>query len=814
MALKEPVATELPAAPSTSVHAEARRQKTALLYRNAGAAFVVNIVNGALLAYVSSTAQSQFTAVFIWWCATTAIATERYVLARKFHATVVDANASALWRVRYIAATTLAAIAWGSCTVLFMWDAPDGVRLFIGLVLAGMVAGAVPLLAAVPVAFNIFASMLIAPMAVTIFLQASSPLHWAFGSMAVVFLAAMVSSARYLHETIDSAIQLGLEKSQIVDNLVSLSGATAAALTERNQALATLQVSEERLRLAFQTVRQAWFDYDLLTGKVSTGPEFLRMLEEQDAKPFANELPSWLDLVHVDDRATVSECVRNCITHGGPVTVEYRRQTNSGHWIWLRTVGKVIQRDASGQATRIIGIHTDITEQKLTQNKIQELAYFDQLTGLPNRTLLQDRLRHAIAASSRSAKCGALILIDLDNFKDLNDAYGYNVGDLLLKQVAQRVRDSVRDGDTVARIGSDEFVVILENINEGIQDAVAETEAMGGKIIHALRQKYPLEIGDHTCTASLGVTIFVDQSTSVDDLLKRADIAMHQSKSAGRNTLRFFDPGMQAIVEKRSQLEQDLRAAVSGEQFVLHYQPQFGRDGRLVGAEVLVRWQHPTHGLVSPAQFIPFSEENGLIEPIGQWVLHNACRQLAIWNQRPQTRALVVAVNVSAVQFRNRDFVNQVVEALQSTGADPRYLKLELTESLLVTDVDVIIEKMIALRNFGVSFALDDFGTGYSSLSYLSRLPLDQLKIDRSFVDRIESSTESAAICAAIINLAHTLKLKVVAEGVETEAQHYFLNTVHRCDQFQGYLFSHPLPVGEFEVFHRVHTNKRLENVA
>ena len=574
----------------------------------------------------------------------------------------------------------------------------------------------------------------------------------------------------------------------------------AQDITDEKLAEFTIRESEERLRLAFQTVRQAWFDIDLTSGKITASPEFSHMLGYQSDEMYRNCMANWPDLVHPDDRDSTSQSVRNCIENGGPSTVEYRRKTMTGDWIWLRSVGKIIQRDGSGSALRMIGIHTDITEQKRAESLIQELAYFDQLTGLPNRTLMMDRLKHAIATSSRSAKTGALILIDLDNFKGLNEVQGYIMGDLLLRLVGQRIKHCIREGDTVSRFGSDEFVVILENLSERIQDAVSEAEAIGGKIINALGQQHLLEIGDHTCTASLGVTIFSDQSSSVDELIKRAHIAMHQSKDAGRNTLRFFDPAMQAIVIQRNQLEQELRAAVASQQFVLFYQAQLGRNDNLVGAEALVRWQHPKMGLISPDKFIPFAEEFGLIEPLGQWVMHTACRQLATWAQQAATKELVIAVNVSAVQFRNGEFVNHVVAALQSTGANPRCLKLELTESLLVTDIELIIEKMIALRNLGVHCALDDFGTGYSSFSYLSRLPLDQLKIDKSFVEHIATRSEAAAICAAIISLAHTLNLEVVAEGVETEAQHYFLNTVHKCDLFQGYFFSRPLPLAEFEV--------------
>jgi diguanylate cyclase (GGDEF)-like protein len=428
------------------------------------------------------------------------------------------------------------------------------------------------------------------------------------------------------------------------------------------------------------------------------------------------------------------------------------------------------------------------------------LAFFDQLTGLPNRTLLMDRLRQAMTASSRSNRYGAVLFIDLDKFKTLNDTLGHDMGDLLLQQVAQRLTSCVRVGDTVARMGGDEFVVMLASLSVDERDAAIQAEAIGEKIIKTINQAFQLKDVTYHSTPSIGATLFNGSQTEIEVVLKQADLAMYRSKDAGRNTLRFFDPDMEVDVMKRAALERDLRLAVQEQQFLLHYQAQVDTTGRLTGVEVLVRWQHPRRGMVSPAEFIPFAEETGLILPLGHWVMETACKQLAIWAGQPELSHLKVAVNVSAYQFRRDDFVAQVLAILDSTGANPQRLKLELTESLLVDDVENIIGKMNALKAKGVSFSLDDFGTGFSSLSYLKRLPLDQLKIDQSFVRDILTDPNDAAIARTIVALAESLDLQVIAEGVETEEQRDFLAN-SGCHAYQGYLFSRPLPLEEFEAF-------------
>jgi diguanylate cyclase (GGDEF)-like protein/PAS domain S-box-containing protein len=475
------------------------------------------------------------------------------------------------------------------------------------------------------------------------------------------------------------------------------------------------------------------------------------------------------------------------------------------------------ERDSAGTITSVLGIGRDITELNESRaelkranaqlekmnDMLQSQAARDPLTGLPNRRLMLDRLKHALASSMRSGREGALLFIDLDNFKTLNDTLGHGIGDLLLQQVAQRLESCVREGDTVARLGGDEFVVMLEDLSEKDHEAAAQTEVIGEKILATLNQPYQLDKHEYRNSPSIGATLFNDHQQSIEELLKQADIAMYQAKKAGRNALRFFDPQMQETVNARAALESELRTAIENHQFHLYYQIQVDsirEDGshRPLGAEALIRWAHPERGLILPAQFIPMAEETGLILPIGLWVLETACAQIKTWQQDALTRDLILAVNVSAKQFRQAGFVNQVQAAIQRHAINPMLLKLELTESSLQENIQDTIATMNALKAIGVKFSLDDFGTGYSSLQYLKQLPLDQLKIDQSFVRDLVSDSSDRAIVRTIIAMAHSLKLNVIAEGVETEEQRQLLRN-KGCIHYQGFLFSKPVPIEQFD---------------
>ncbi|HEY0665635.1 MAG TPA: EAL domain-containing protein [Gallionella sp.] len=454
--------------------------------------------------------------------------------------------------------------------------------------------------------------------------------------------------------------------------------------------------------------------------------------------------------------------------------------------------------DRNQQVTHYVAVSRDISRRKQSEAAIHQLAFYDPLTGLPNRRLLMDRLQQSIAVSMRENRYGAIMLLDLDHFKILNDTKGHEIGDLLLKEVAARLSSLVYEGDTVARLGGDEFVVILEALDSDSDKAAALAEQNAEKVREALLQPYLLKGRTHHTTPSIGITLFRGHQDSLEDLLKHADIAMYQAKSAGRNAIRFYDPETQSEIEARADLETGMRLSLEHRQFQLHYQLQVDSAGRPLGAEALLRWMHPQRGLVPPAQFIPLAEETGLIVPIGLWVLHTACMQLRSWQEDPLTRNLTLAVNVSAKQFHQPDFVSRVRRALHECGANPALLKLELTESMVLENIEDTIAKMHELKRLGVSFSMDDFGTGYSSLQYLKQLPLDQIKIDRSFVRDIASDPNDAAIVKTIIAMAEAMGLNVIAEGVESEAQHKFLS-IHGCRAYQGYLFGKPLSIEAFE---------------
>ena len=450
-------------------------------------------------------------------------------------------------------------------------------------------------------------------------------------------------------------------------------------------------------------------------------------------------------------------------------------------------------RQSDGTLTHYVSVQTDITAQKAAAEKIEKFTFYDTLTGLPNRRLLLDRLQHAMATFIRDKRQGAVLLIDLDNFKSVNDVLGHGEGDVMLKQVSERLSNCTREGDTIARLGGDEFVVLLELITEGALDATTQVQTVGEKILAALRPPYLLASGLHEGTASIGVALFGDASeTDPEGPLKRADHAMYQAKAAGRNTLRFFDPQLQALATAQAALDAGLREALEKKQFVLHYQPQVSlRTGQIVGLEALIRWQHADGHLVPPNDFIPAAERTKLIVPMGQWVIEEVCRQIRVWREAGLP-AIQVAVNVSAHQFLAGDLHTIVSRALADNHVAAHLLEIELTESVLMENPEEAVTMLQLIKTTGVSLSLDDFGTGYSSLAYLGRFPFDALKIDRAFVQGMVTDPTAATIAMTIIDLAHRMRLNVVAEGVETEAQLGLLRK-HGCDQIQGYLFSRPL---------------------
>lgn len=485
--------------------------------------------------------------------------------------------------------------------------------------------------------------------------------------------------------------------------------------------------------------------------------------------------------------------------------------SQTGHWqgeIWNRrkngeiypewlTISGVY--DGQGRVTHYVSTFSDLSSLKVAESEIHNLAFYDPLTALPNRRLFLNRLDKACASGKRTSQFGALIIIDIDHFKTLNDTLGHDVGDRLLVEVSERLRFCVRESDTAARLGGDEFVVMLEDLGADEEQAAIQAGAIAEKIRAELGNPYLLnDDNEYFRTASLGISLFRGHDKSLEVLLKQADIALYKAKDAGRNALRFFDNAMQTALDERARLETGLRRAIDRKELRLYVQPQVDQTRRLIGAETLLRWQPKGMPMIAPGDFIPLAEETGLIVPIGLWVLDEACALLARWSGNPLTSELALSVNISARQFRQPDFVDQVCAALQRHSASPRLLKLELTESCLLDSVDDVVSTMRRLLAMGIRFSLDDFGTGYASLAYLKRFPFEQLKVDRSFVSDIMSNPDDAAIVRAIVAMGNALRLNVLAEGVEQDDQQDYL-VRHGCYLFQGFLFGKPVPPDEFE---------------
>ena len=583
---------------------------------------------------------------------------------------------------------------------------------------------------------------------------------------------------------------------EITANLIKYKGqelncAIVRDITERIQAQMKSEVLLLRHEALMKSALEGIHIMDILGNVVEVNDTFCQMLGYSKEEMLQMNVSDW------DAQWTREELIARFeqLIHSNSALFETKH---------LRKNGSLIDVEISTTGSEINGrsylyaSSRDISERKRSEQEINQLAFYDPLTNLPNRRLFLDRLQQASATCKRSGRKGALLFIDLDHFKNLNDTLGHGTGDILLQQAAQRLDLCVRKGDTVARLGGDEFLVMLLDLSENTFEAAALAEEVGKKILDALKQPYQLDKNTHRCSASIGVTLFSSTLQTTDELMKQADIAMYQAKKAGRNALCFFDMQMQENITTRVSLERDLQNAIELNQLQLHYQIQVDSLRQPLGAEALIRWIHPKYGLMSPSQFIPLAEESGLIIPIGQWVLEKACAQLKAWQQNSHTRDLTMAINVSAKQFCQPGFVDQLQSHVNHFNLNPKLLSLELTESLLQENIDGTITAMKRLSEMGVRFSLDDFGTGYSSLQYLKILPLDQLKIDQSFVHDIAADSNDLSVVCAIIALAKSLELHVIAEGVETEKQRRLL-IENGCSNFQGHLFGIPLPIEQFE---------------
>jgi len=584
-------------------------------------------------------------------------------------------------------------------------------------------------------------------------------------------------------------------------------------ITNRKLADEALRSSNSKLESALASMSDAVFISDTQGRFIEFNDAFAtfhKFKTKEECAKTLSEYPEILEvyspggeLLPLEDWA-VSRALRGETVSNAEFTL--RRKDTGETWVGSYNFAPI--RNKAGEIDGSVVTARDITELKENEKKIEYLAYYDFLTALPNRRLLHDRLERALISSLRQGRFGSLLFIDLDNFKTINDTLGHDIGDKLLQEAALRILNCVREGDTVSRSGGDEFVVMLCNLSFDKLEAASQTESVGNKILRSLMQPYLLAGGESYTTSSIGATLFGDEKLAIEEIQRQADIAMYQSKKAGRNTLRFFGPEMQESISSQAKLEEEIRFAIDHQEFELYFQIQVDTTGRPIGAEALIRWNSPKRGLVPPGNFIPLAEDTGLILPIGNWVIKSACAQIKIWQNNPKTSHLVISINVSAKQIQRDDFVDQVIACIKEYEIDPKLLKIEITESMLLDSIEHTIATMYALKREGILFSLDDFGTGYSSLQYLKKLPLDQLKIDQSFVNDLADDSSDRAIVRTIIAMANSLDLDVIAEGVETEEQRQLLFNIG-CLTFQGYLFGKPIRIKEFEALISTHLSSQ-----
>jgi diguanylate cyclase (GGDEF)-like protein/PAS domain S-box-containing protein len=554
--------------------------------------------------------------------------------------------------------------------------------------------------------------------------------------------------------------------------------------------LDALKASLDREKLALAFAEIGTCEFDIKSSMVRSSDMSLRLLGIRSAQP---DLPydTLLESLHPEDRPKFRTALEQCLSGTGNLDIEYRVAWADGSFRWLRTKGDALL-DLDGEPIKVLWVTEDVSQRKDMDARVRFLAHHDLLTGLPNRTLFQDRLQQALAAAKRMQSRVALLFIDLDRFKYVNDTFGHRAGDILLQTVAARLRKCVRETDTVCRHAGDEYLIVLSALRDPTEAAL-----VADKVLAIFDEVFVLESHEVQISASVGISVYPDDGQTMEDLIRNADAAMYHSKKSGRNRFEFFTPELNAPAAERLVLANQLRRAIENNQLVLHYQPQFDTStNRLIGAEALVRWNHADHGLLFPDNFIALAEESDIIHLIGEWVLNEACRQIAEWQGR-NLNVVPVAINFSSFQFRRSTLVQGVAEAFARHGVKAHQLEIELTENAIMQDPKETAKTLAQLHEMGVSLSIDDFGTGYSSLNYLKRFPIDKLKIDRSFVEDLPHDLNDSAIVQAIINLAKSLRMIVIAEGVETKAQLDFLRSLS-CEAYQGYLGGRPIEAERF----------------
>jgi diguanylate cyclase (GGDEF)-like protein/PAS domain S-box-containing protein len=729
--------------------------------------------------------------LFIWFFSISLVAVGRYLLYKAFTARAPAPDAMGIWEGRFIAGTILAGVCWAMIGSILLPDSARLVqRLSVVMLVMLLMTGAVAYYAPHRYAYKIMAFLGLVPLAVT--LGMSGDRNQMFISGLILLLTGVLP---YVHELVHRGLVDSLTTRRAREMLTGELATERNRLQEMNQALAAemsgrlkAQESEllaaQKLRMHFERTPLAVLEWDRELRITAWNPAAEAIFGFALGEAIGKNVP---ELLGSDaERENVAAMCRELVdsTEGNKSTLaNITRNARTIHCEWYNTP----ITDAAGKVTGFASLVHDVTERLNTERTIHYMAHHDALTGLPNRRLMQDRLNQAIMAARRKQRHVAVLFLDLDRFKIVNDTLGHDTGDFILKDVARRLSTCVREGDTVSREGGDEFVIILPDL-----ERPEHARVVGDKILSELTR--PVEIGGHEIhvTPSIGISHYPNDATDVHQLLKHADNAMYQAKDAGRNTIRFFTNDLNFLLSKRLEIEGRLRKAIDNQEFFLRYQPQVDiESGRISGMEALIRWNDPQKGEIFPKDFIFVAEELGLIVPIGEWVFRTACKQLKQWSD-DGLGPINLAINISPRQFMSRRLVPTLLAMVRETGADPRQIELEITETMIMRNVEQSIETLTQLRAAGMQVAVDDFGVGYSSLGQLKRMPATSMKIDRSFIMNVPEDAQGGSITEAIIAMAKRLKLRCIAEGVETRQQLDFLRANH-CEAFQGYLFSRPV---------------------
>lgn len=745
-------------------------EQVAIAYRQVGMASLAVIFNTAILTWALWDIVNN-RVLMIWCIAQYMIMGWRLWMSRAYRFNPKSRSVRE-WKKLFLIGMIVSAIIFGSSSIILF---PVNMLLYqsiLVIILAGMSAGAASSLSSLRYASPIYLTIIILPLIAVLMMQEGS-LHHVLGVVITLYLILLLIVSRRIYENITSSLE-----SRIL----------------HEQALLDLQLSEERFETIFKEAPTGIFYYDSDLIIQNTNAEMLHILQV-----------SRNQMIGIDLKKLTDMCLYNALlapfhAEKGYYEGPYKTMINRlDVWMTLRTSPIY---DADRTVIGAVGIMTDITDRMRAEEKIKHQAYFDALTDIPNRVLLKDRIEQSLAHYRRHRSLMAVLFLDLDHFKSINDSLGHHIGDVLLIETAKRLVSVCREGDTVARLGGDEFVILLNELGNDPHSAVTKAENVSEKIHETLSLPFDVGLNEPIMTSSsIGISLVSNNEQTADDLLKFADTAMYQSKKEGRNTTRFYQEQMDQWIKKRIFLEKGLRNAIKNGELELYYQPVIDiSTKKIIGAEALLRWNHPEMGLMMPDEIIPIAEESGLIIPIGEWVIREACTQFVVWKTNHPSGSDMnrLAINVSAIQFRQSDFVEKVIRIVMDSGINPSIVEIELTESIIIDKIDTVIEKMKRLREFGIGLSMDDFGTGYSSLAYLKRLPFTTLKIDRSFVRDIMIDSDDAALVETILSIASIFHLDVIAEGVETFEQFEFLGR-HQCRYFQGYLCSKPVPVSSFE---------------